>query len=142
MTSLPDSSLAARLNAALPQTQCTRCGFPDCASYAQAVAAGDAAINQCPPGGVEGIARLAAITGLPAAVVAQRAGVRPAVRDRKPLLGPHPALPMLSFCGGYGSKGVMLAPRLAELLAEHLLHDMPLWPEADLARCVEKFYVR
>ncbi|MBC7548770.1 MAG: RnfABCDGE type electron transport complex subunit B, partial [Polaromonas sp.] len=56
---------AARLNAALPQTQCTRCGFPDCAAYAQAVSVGDAAINQCPPGGVEGIARLAAITGLP-----------------------------------------------------------------------------
>ncbi len=58
--------MAARLNAALPQTQCTRCGYPDCAAYAQAIASGLAAINQCPPGGVEGIARLAAITGLPA----------------------------------------------------------------------------
>ena len=58
--------MAARLNAALPQTQCTRCGYPDCAAYAQAIASGSAAINQCPPGGVEGIARLAAITGLPA----------------------------------------------------------------------------
>jgi electron transport complex protein RnfB len=66
VTSSPDSSLAARLNAALPQTQCTRCGYPDCAAYAQAIASGEAAINQCPPGGVEGIARLAAITGLPA----------------------------------------------------------------------------
>lgn len=56
--------LAARINAALPQTQCTRCGYPDCASYAQAIASGDAAINQCPPGGAEGVARLAAITGL------------------------------------------------------------------------------
>ena len=51
---------------ALPQTQCTRCGYPDCAAYAQAIAAGDAAINQCPPGGAEGITRLAALTGLPA----------------------------------------------------------------------------
>ena len=57
-------ALAARLHAALPQTQCTRCGYPDCAGYAQAIAAGEAAINQCPPGGAEGIARLAAITGL------------------------------------------------------------------------------
>lgn len=56
--------LAARIDAALPQTQCTRCGYPDCASYAQAIASGDAAINQCPPGGAEGVARLAAITGL------------------------------------------------------------------------------
>ena len=65
MTSPPDFFLAARLNAALPQTQCTRCGFPDCAAYAHAIAAGAAAINQCPPGGVEGVARLASLTGLP-----------------------------------------------------------------------------
>jgi electron transport complex protein RnfB len=55
--------LAARVHAALPQTQCTRCGYPDCAGYAQAIAAGAAEINQCPPGGAEGIARLAAVTG-------------------------------------------------------------------------------
>ena len=66
VTSISDLFLADRLNAALPQTQCTRCSFPDCAAYAQAIASGEAAINQCPPGGVEGIARLAAITGLPA----------------------------------------------------------------------------
>jgi electron transport complex protein RnfB len=45
--------LAARLHAALPQTQCTRCGYPDCAGYAEAIAAGEAQINQCPPGGAE-----------------------------------------------------------------------------------------
>ncbi|RZJ15366.1 MAG: electron transport complex subunit RsxB [Acidovorax sp.] len=60
------STLAARIDAALPQTQCTRCGYPDCAAYAQAIAGGLAAINQCPPGGAEGIARLSAITGHPA----------------------------------------------------------------------------
>lgn len=60
------ANLADAINAALPQTQCTRCGWPDCAGYAQAIAAGEAAINQCPPGGQEGIARLAAITGKPA----------------------------------------------------------------------------
>lgn len=56
---------AARLHAALPQTQCTRCGYPDCAGYAQAIAAGEAGINQCPPGGAEGILRLADLTGRP-----------------------------------------------------------------------------
>lgn len=55
--------LAERLNAALPQTQCTRCGYPDCAAYAQAIASGEAEINQCPPGGAEGVARLARLTG-------------------------------------------------------------------------------
>jgi electron transport complex protein RnfB len=64
---LPEASgLAARLHAALPQTQCTRCGYPDCAGYAQAIAAGEAEINQCPPGGAEGVARLARLTGRPA----------------------------------------------------------------------------
>ena len=58
--------LAARLDAALPQTQCTRCGYPDCRGYAQAMADGSADINRCPPGGAEGIARLAALTGRPA----------------------------------------------------------------------------
>ena len=58
-------SLADRIDAALPQTQCTRCGYPDCASYARAVASGEAEINQCPPGGSQGIARLAALTGRP-----------------------------------------------------------------------------
>jgi electron transport complex protein RnfB len=59
------ADLADRLDAALPQTQCTRCGYPDCRSYAKAVAAGLAAINRCPPGGAEGIRRLADLTGLP-----------------------------------------------------------------------------
>jgi len=61
------SPQAERIHAALPQTQCTRCGYPDCAGYAEAIASGAAAINQCPPGGAEGIARLAALTGQPIA---------------------------------------------------------------------------
>ncbi len=56
-------ALAEALDAALPQTQCTRCGYPDCRAYAQAMAEGSAEINRCPPGGAEGIVRLAAITG-------------------------------------------------------------------------------
>ena len=59
-------SLAERILAALPQTQCTRCGYPDCAGYAQSIANSEAAINQCPPGGAEGVQRLAALTGHPA----------------------------------------------------------------------------
>ncbi|WP_310626596.1 electron transport complex subunit RsxB [Limnohabitans sp.] len=58
-------SLIEQLNQALPQTQCTRCGYPDCQRYAQAIAQGEAGINQCPPGGSEGVARLAALTGQP-----------------------------------------------------------------------------
>ena len=57
--------LARRIDALLPQTQCTRCGYPDCAAYADAIALEGAPINQCPPGGAEGVARLAALTGRP-----------------------------------------------------------------------------
>ncbi|WP_130481001.1 RnfABCDGE type electron transport complex subunit B [Sphaerotilus mobilis] len=53
----------AQVDAALPQTQCTRCGEPDCHGYAEAIVAGRAAINRCPPGGAQGVQRLAEITG-------------------------------------------------------------------------------
>jgi len=59
-------ALFLALHAALPQTQCTRCGYPDCAAYARAMAEGEADLDQCPPGGAEGIARLAQISGRPA----------------------------------------------------------------------------
>jgi electron transport complex protein RnfB len=64
VTAAVDASLADRIDAALPQTQCTRCGYPDCRAYADAVATG-VPHNRCPPGGAEGIVRLAAITGRP-----------------------------------------------------------------------------
>lgn len=57
--------LVDAIDAALPQTQCTRCGYPDCRRYAEAIADGAADVNQCPPGGAEGVARLARLTGRP-----------------------------------------------------------------------------
>jgi electron transport complex protein RnfB len=53
--------LADRLEDILPQTQCTKCSYPDCRAYAEALASGEALPNRCPPGGVEGIQRLNAI---------------------------------------------------------------------------------
>lgn len=58
-------ALVARIGAALPQTQCGRCGYPACRPYAEAVARGEAPINRCPPGGAEGVRMLARITGQP-----------------------------------------------------------------------------
>ena len=57
------STLADQIDALLPQTQCTKCGYPACRPYAEAIARGEAQINQCPPGGAEGIAMLAALLG-------------------------------------------------------------------------------
>lgn len=51
------------IDALLPQTQCTKCGFAGCRPYAEAIAAGEAAIDRCPPGGAEGIRRLALLLG-------------------------------------------------------------------------------
>ena len=59
------ASLAQRIDALLPQTQCTRCGYADCRAYAEAIASGEAPLNQCPPGGAEGIRLLAALLGQP-----------------------------------------------------------------------------
>jgi electron transport complex protein RnfB len=60
-----DKTLADLIEDALPQTQCTKCGYPACRPYAEAIAAGEAPINQCPPGGHEGIVRLSKVTGYP-----------------------------------------------------------------------------
>ena len=56
-------SLLQKLDEALPQTQCTKCGYPDCHAYAQAMVNGEAHQNRCPPGGQEGIIRLSNILG-------------------------------------------------------------------------------
>jgi electron transport complex protein RnfB len=57
---------AAAIDALLPQTQCTRCGYPACHPYAQALAEGAAGLNQCPPGGTATIAALAVLLQRPA----------------------------------------------------------------------------
>ena len=61
MTRAPD--LADRIDDALPQTQCKRCGYAGCRPYAEAIADGEAEIDRCPPGGDETIAALAALLG-------------------------------------------------------------------------------
>ena len=63
MSGISDSELVLRIDALLPQTQCTRCGYPACLDYARAIADGMADINQCPPGGAAGIALLAGLLG-------------------------------------------------------------------------------
>ena len=56
-------SLADQIEDLLPQTQCTKCGYSGCRPYAEAIATGSAEINQCPPGGAQGIALLANLLG-------------------------------------------------------------------------------
>ncbi len=67
--------IVEKIDAVLPQTQCGQCGYAGCRPYAEAIAAGEADINQCPPGGNNGVAALADLLG----------------RDPKPLNAEHGA---------------------------------------------------
>ncbi|MCC6473876.1 MAG: RnfABCDGE type electron transport complex subunit B [Burkholderiales bacterium] len=56
-------TLVDAIDRLLPQTQCTRCGYPHCRAYALALAGGEADLNRCPPGGRAGIEGIAALLG-------------------------------------------------------------------------------
>ena len=69
---------AQAIDQLLPQTQCTRCGYPGCLPYAEAIAGGEADINRCPPGGTETIIALSALTGRDLTPLDQAVGVEAA----------------------------------------------------------------
>jgi electron transport complex protein RnfB len=71
---------ADAIDALLPQTQCTRCGYAGCRPYAEAIVAGEADINQCPPGGQVTIDALAALLGRPSKQLNPINGVEAAPR--------------------------------------------------------------
>jgi len=71
-------------------------------------------------------------------IVKHFAGVRPTVKDRRPLVGTHPAHPQLHVLNGLGTRGVMLGPYLANQLFQHIENDIPLEKEIDIIRCYKK----
>ena len=80
-SSLPSASAIDAVDALLPQTQCMRCGYAGCRPYAEALAAGDAALNRCPPGGARLIDALAALLGRPPLPLDPGCGVEAPVRQ-------------------------------------------------------------
>jgi electron transport complex protein RnfB len=68
--------LVEKIDAVLPQTQCGQCGYPGCMPYAEAIAKGEADINKCPPGGEEGIRKLAELLGVDYKPFGEGAGPR------------------------------------------------------------------
>jgi len=70
-----ETSLADRIDSILPQTQCGRCGYERCRPYAEALAAGSAPINRCPPGGHATIETLARLLSRPAIALDPQCGV-------------------------------------------------------------------
>lgn len=83
--------LVDKIDAVLPQTQCGQCGFPGCRPYAEAIANGAAGINQCPPGGEEGVKALADLLGVePTPLNAEHGAEKPkcvAVIDERKCIG-------------------------------------------------------
>ncbi|OMP32656.1 FAD-binding oxidoreductase [Mangrovimonas sp. DI 80] len=67
-------------------------------------------------------------------VIDQEAGIRPTVKDRRPLVGEHPEQPNMYILNGLGTRGVMIAPYVAEQLYEHIENNQPLNPEIDIKR--------
>ena len=67
--------MVERIDAILPQTQCGQCGYPGCRPYATAIAKGEADINLCPPGGEDGVKKLAELLGVEAKPLDETHGV-------------------------------------------------------------------
>lgn len=80
--------------------------------------------------------KLRAVLRVPYEIVGQQAGIRPSTKDRRPFVGLHPHQPAVGIFGGMGTKGVSLAPYLAEGFARHLLDGEDLAPEVNIQRCV------
>ncbi len=92
MSATEADHLVDRIDALLPQTQCTQCGYDGCRPYAEAIARGEAEINRCPPGGDEGVRALAALLDQPVIPIAPECG--------EPLEQPQVALIDESICIG------------------------------------------
>lgn len=71
---------------------------------------------------------------VPFEVVAHKAAVRPATVERRPFVGLHPHQPTVGILNGMGTKGTSLAPFFANQLVQHLVHGLPIMPEADVHR--------
>ena len=67
-------------------------------------------------------------------VIEHVAGIRPTVKDRRPLVGRHPEYSNIYVLNGLGTRGVMIAPYVAQELYNYIQHDIPLDPEIDIKR--------
>lgn len=85
-------------------------------------------------GKMELVENLKKVLDVPYTIVDQSAGIRPTVKDRRPLVGVHPQYNKLAILNGLGTRGVMIAPVLAKNLIDHLENDADLDPEVDIKR--------
>ena len=80
------------------------------------------------------IEKLKKVINVPYTIIDQTAGIRPTVRDRRPLVGVQPAFPQLAVLNGLGTRGVMIAPTVANNLFNHLEKGASLNKEIDIKR--------
>ena len=71
---------------------------------------------------------------LPFEIIDSKAGVRPATKDRRPLIGASKVDERIQLFGGMGSRAIMCTPLLSEMYLDHLIHDSDIWPEVDMNR--------
>jgi glycine oxidase len=84
------------------------------------------------------IEKLKKVLDTPFQIVAQAAGIRPAVKDRRPMVGIHPKFLNLVVLNGLGTRGVMISPTIAKNLFRHLEVGESLDPEIDIKRFDKK----
>ncbi len=85
-------------------------------------------------GKIELLTKLKSCISVPFKVVDHVAGIRPTVKDRRPLVGKHPKHSNMAILNGLGTRGVMIAPKAAKLLYKHLEFDETLEKEFVIAR--------
>jgi glycine/D-amino acid oxidase-like deaminating enzyme len=83
------------------------------------------------------IEKLQKVITVPYTIVNQTAGIRPTVKDRRPLVGIHPENEKLAVLNGLGTRGVMIAPTVAKNLFNHLEKGEELDGEVDIKRCMK-----
>ena len=94
--------------------------------------------NTTAEGLAELMLKLERLLNRPYEIVEHKAGVRPTVSDRRPLLGFHPLYPNLGIFNGLGTKGILLAPYFAQLMAIHSITGLPIDSEVDVNRYFSK----
>ena len=80
------------------------------------------------------IEKLEKVINVPYKILSQTAGIRPTIKDRRPLVGTQPAFPNLAILNGLGTRGVMIAPTMAKALFNYLEKGEELDPEIDIKR--------
>ncbi len=94
----------------------------------------DTTWDATPEGRDELLAKLNDIVAVPFAITQHSAGIRPTTHDRRPTLGAHPVHKNIFVFNGLGTKGVLLAPYLANHLMEHIYNNVTLMPEVNVDR--------